>query len=68
MNRKQLIEKRVLSLIEKILPYTIYDRIIIERRRRINNVVGYYPHAVFFSKKSQTKNIVLLGIQHQRWG
>lgn len=60
MNRKQLIEKRVLSLIEKILPYTIYDRIIIERRRRINNVVGYYPHAVFFSKKKSNEKYCIV--------
>ena len=53
MRTTEMIGKNILKVLEKIIPATTYDRILIERRRRlkVNNVTGYYPHAVFFSKK-----------------
>ncbi len=53
MRTTEMIGKNILKVLEKIIPATTFDRILIERRRRlkVNNVTGYYPHAVFFSKK-----------------
>lgn len=45
------IEKAVLKIMVGILPPTVYDRIVIWWRRKINKVTGYYPEAFYFSKK-----------------
>ena len=55
MRMRENIEKAILRTAEKILPCTIFDRLLIERRRRINKVTGYYPQAVFLSKKRAKK-------------
>ena len=55
MRMRENIEKAILRTAEKILPCTTFDRLLIERRRRINKVTGYYPQAVFFSKKRSKK-------------
>lgn len=48
---KRYIEKTVLKIMESILPPTVYDRIVIWWRRKINKVTGCYPEAFYFSKK-----------------
>lgn len=55
MRMRENIEKAILRTAEKILPCTTFDRLLIERRRRINKVTGYYPQAVFLSKKRSKK-------------
>lgn len=56
----QCIEKIILKAAEKILPGTTFDRLLIERRRRINKVTESYPYAQFYSKKkSDTKYCVV---------
>lgn len=60
MTIRQKAEKGILKIAEKILPPTTFDRFLIERRRRINKVIGYYPEAVFFSKgKSEKKYCIV---------
>lgn len=60
MSVRQNVEKYVLKLAGKVLSPTTFDRLLIERRRRLNNVKGYYPEAVFISKEnSETKYCVV---------
>lgn len=57
---RQKAEKWILKIAEKALLPTTFDRLLLERRRRINKVAGYYPEAVFLSKgKSETKYCVV---------
>ncbi len=55
MSMRRQIEAKALELTEKILPCTVADRLLIERRRRINRIKECYPYAVFFSKKKSYK-------------
>lgn len=55
MTIRQRAEKGILKIAEKMLPPTTFDRLLIERRRRLNKVTGYYPEAVFFSKEKSEK-------------
>lgn len=55
MGVRRRIEARVLKLTEKVLPYTMVDKFLIERRRRINRITECYPYAAFFSKKRSRK-------------
>ncbi len=60
MKSKQRIEKNILKILERVLSYSTFDRILIERRRRINKVKGFYPEAVFFSKKKSDKKYCIV--------
>lgn len=60
MRKKQWIEEKTLKLVEKILPYTAVDQLLIERRRRINKITEYYPYAAFFSKKRSDKKYCIV--------
>lgn len=51
MRMRKCIEKAILRMAEKMLPCTLFDRLLLERRRRINKITGYYPQAVFLSKR-----------------
>lgn len=55
MQIRQCVEKKLLRLLDKLIPQTKLDEFLIERRRRLNNVTGYYPHAFFLSKKRADK-------------
>lgn len=55
MTIRQRAEKGILKIAEKMLLPITFDRLLIERRRRINKVTGYYPEAVFFSKMKSDK-------------
>ena len=60
LSKKQWIEKNILKLLEKFLTCTTFDRIVIEHRRKVNRITGFYPHAVFFSKrKSKIKYCIV---------
>lgn len=52
---KRDIEVFILKILEYIFPKPVFDKIIIGWRRRVNRVTGYYPDAVFFSKKKSNK-------------
>ena len=60
MSVKQHIEKTILKLGEKILPCTTFDRLLIERRRKINKVTENYPYAGFLSKKESDKKYCIV--------
>ena len=60
MSVKQHIEKILLKLGEKILPCTTFDRLLIERRRRINKVTENYPYAGFLSKEKSDKKYCIV--------
>ncbi len=60
MRKKQYIEKKILKIAEKILSCTTFDRLLIERRRRIHKVTGFYPEAVFLSKKKSEKKYCIV--------
>lgn len=55
MRVRQCIENLIMKVVERILPRTTFDRLLIERRRRINKVTEYYPYAFFLSKKKSKK-------------
>lgn len=48
-------ESHILKIADILLPGTLFDRLVLERRRRVNNITGYYPEAVFFSKEKSKK-------------
>lgn len=52
---KRKIEKLVLQILERILPATLFDRLLISWRRRVNKIRDYYPQAFFLSKKKSNK-------------
>lgn len=68
MNVKQRIEKIILKLGEKILPCTTFDRLLIERRRRINKVTENYPYAGFLSKKKSDKKYCIVRYSEPTFG
>lgn len=60
MRVRQQIEENILKIAQGILPYTTFDRLLIERRRRINKVQECYPEAVFLSKKRSDKKYCIV--------
>lgn len=52
---RRYIEKVILKIIEGILPATVFDRIVIWWRRKVNKVKGKYPEVVFYKKKKAKK-------------
>lgn len=60
MSFKRNVELFILKILEGALPNVVYDRLLIERRRRINHIQGYFPEAVFLShKKSDIKYCIV---------
>lgn len=55
MNIRVRFEKNILKVAQRVLQPTTFDRLLIERRRRVNKVTRYYPEAVFFSKGKSNK-------------
>ena len=55
MSVKEMLESKILSMINAVLPNTTFDRLVIERRRRINRIEGCYPEAIFLSKRKSDK-------------
>lgn len=49
------IQTKIMDMATKIVPSTTLDRLVIERRRRINKITGYYPHAFFLAKEKSDK-------------
>lgn len=57
---RQCIENAILKVVGGILPCTTFDRLLIERRRRINKVTENYPYATFLSKKRSDKKYCIV--------
>lgn len=57
---RRSIEKKILIMIERILPSAPYDRLIIWWRRKVNGIKESYPYAKVYShKKSKYKYCVV---------
>lgn len=57
---KRDIEVFILKILEFVFPKPVFDRIIIGWRRRVHKVIGYYPEAVFFSKRKSDKKYCIV--------
>lgn len=60
MSVRQIIEKNILKIAEYILPSTTLDRLLIGRRRKINNVKDCYPEAAIISKKRSDRKYCIV--------
>lgn len=60
MGIRRKFEIGILKIVEMVLPNTTFDRLLIERRRRVNKVKGCYPEAVFVSKKRTDKKYCIV--------